>query len=68
MHGCLGVIWNNFVSIFRFEISSEALLINVDICVAVKHFPSREFIVVDVFDFTSNWNLDFEHPVVFCNQ
>jgi hypothetical protein len=29
-----------------------------------KYFPSYVFIVVDVFDFTSKWNLDFKHPVV----
>ena len=39
-------------------------MLKEDVYITVKHFSPRVFIVVDVFYLTSNWNLDFKHPVV----
>jgi hypothetical protein len=49
---------------FRYQISLEALLLKENVYITIKHLSPRVFIVVDVFYLTSNWNLDFKHPVV----
>jgi hypothetical protein len=63
---CLGVIWNNYVCIFNYEITLEALLIKAHVCDRVKHVSARILSLGGNQNFTAFTDPITHHVYLLC--